>query len=61
MNLIGNHFSIQPNDYFLYQTRCMVHADSKSLNLGKMWTKDGKLVATFVQDALIEPKPESKM
>ncbi|KAI6183175.1 hypothetical protein M3Y97_00460300 [Aphelenchoides bicaudatus] len=56
-----NHFSIQPNDYFLYETSCMVHAEKKSLNLGKLWTKDKQLVATFVQDALIEPKPESKI
>jgi acyl-CoA thioesterase len=35
----------------------MNHFNKTALNMGKLWTKDGRLVATVVQEALSDPEP----
>ncbi|TKR92858.1 hypothetical protein L596_007427 [Steinernema carpocapsae] len=51
-----HQFTFDINEWILYEQECVAHAKNRSLIHGRLWSRDGRLLMSTTQEALIYPK-----
>ena len=55
------HHDFRLDDWLLYSVESSVASDGRGLVTGKFFTRDGKLVASTIQEGLIRQRRKSKV
>ncbi|KAK0425959.1 hypothetical protein QR680_009476 [Steinernema hermaphroditum] len=55
-----HQFNFDINEWILYEQKCVAHGKNRSLMHGRLWSRDGRLLMSTTQEALIYPKTEEK-
>lgn len=50
---IPSNGPVRVDDWLLFEIDCPVHRNHRALALGRMWTRDGRLIATCAQEGIL--------
>lgn len=56
-----HQYEFDINDWVLYEQECMNNSHHRSLVNGRLWSRDGRLLLSTTQEALIYKSLDSKL
>jgi acyl-CoA thioesterase len=51
--IIPSKVNIRADDWLLYELECPMHRNNRAWTLGRIWTKNGRLIVTCAQEGVI--------